>query len=241
MEPTPDTLRQREYYRESAARYDAEHTDAEREHDINARWFSLFVSSLGGTTLLDVGTGTGRMLRRFKELNPGLRVVGVEPVEALRLLAYQHGLTPAEVLDGDACALPFGDGSFDFVCESAVLHHVREPQRAIREMLRVARIGILISDSNRFANGSPFARRAKYTAWKLGLWPAIDFFKSRGRGYYESVYDGIAYSFSVFDHVALIRQQCPTLHVFNPDGHGASLLFDAATVGLVALKPGFTL
>jgi SAM-dependent methyltransferase len=43
----------------------------------------------------------------------------------------------------DAEELPFADGSFDWAVVSAGLHHCRSPHRAVLELYRVARLGIL--------------------------------------------------------------------------------------------------
>jgi ubiquinone/menaquinone biosynthesis C-methylase UbiE len=47
----------------------------------------------------------------------------------------------------DAEQLEFRDGSFDLVVVSAGLHHCASPHRALLEMLRVARVGILAIES----------------------------------------------------------------------------------------------
>lgn len=237
----PDVARQRAYYQRTADSYDRIHTHAEVEHDINARWFSLFIHGTGARSLLDVGTGTGRLLTYFRQAHPDLRLVGIEPVAALREIAFKNGFSAGEIIDGDACALPFPDGSFDFVCESAVLHHIRQPNRAVAEMLRVARIGILISDSNRFGQGRSWTRPLKRALWKLGAWPLVTLLQTRGRGYLQSEEDGISYSYSVFDHERLFRRAGLACHVFNPDGRGPHPLYHAATVGLAALNPGYRL
>lgn len=41
----------------------------------------------------------------------------------------------------DACALPFGDGEFDYVFTCHLLEHMRDPWAALREWLRVVRVG----------------------------------------------------------------------------------------------------
>jgi hypothetical protein len=43
------------------------------------------------------------------------------------------------------------------------------------------------------------ARRFKLMLWRLGLWGAFNFAKTRGRGYLMSEDDGLAYSYSVYD------------------------------------------
>lgn len=233
--------RQRAYYEQTANSYDRNHTNAEVEHDINARWFSLFIESTGATSLLDVGTGTGRLLRLFRHSHPKIHLVGLEPVAALREIAHRQGLGANEVIDGDACALPFPDDSFDFVCESAVLHHIARPDLAVAEMLRVARFGIFISDSNRFGQGRPALRRIKRLLWKIRIWPLVNLVQTRGRGYLQSKEDGISYSYSVFDHEHLFRRNGLSCYVFNPDGRGLNPLYASATVGLAVLKPGHRL
>jgi hypothetical protein len=57
------------------------------------------------------------------------------------------------VVRGDARALPFANSSFDYVYSHAVIEHVgsREQQAEfIREALRVARCGVLLTTPNRW-------------------------------------------------------------------------------------------
>lgn len=49
----------------------------------------------------------------------------------------------ARYVEGDAQALQFPDGSFDFAYASHVFEHVRDPAAACREMMRVARRGFI--------------------------------------------------------------------------------------------------
>jgi SAM-dependent methyltransferase len=51
----------------------------------------------------------------------------------------------------DAERLPFADAHFDVVAVHDGLHHVDDPARAIREMARVARVGVLILEPARAA------------------------------------------------------------------------------------------
>jgi len=50
---------------------------------------------------------------------------------------------------GDALALPFGDRSFDLVAFVTTLEFLDDPQRAIREAVRVARCGLILGVLNR--------------------------------------------------------------------------------------------
>ena len=52
-------------------------------------------------------------------------------------------LDPAQGDVEDAEALSYADGTFDFGIVSAALHHCRSPHRALLELYRVSRIGVL--------------------------------------------------------------------------------------------------
>lgn len=92
-----------------------------------------------GDRLLDVATGTGIVLRRALERCPGLgRAVGVDLTPAMLSVAREasEGL-PVEYVEGDATALPFGDGSFDLVTCQQGLQFFPDRAKALAEMRRV--------------------------------------------------------------------------------------------------------
>jgi SAM-dependent methyltransferase len=51
-----------------------------------------------------------------------------------------------DLVVGDAENLPFADGSFDYVFVHDGLHHLSNPYRGVREMLRVARRAAVIAE-----------------------------------------------------------------------------------------------
>jgi SAM-dependent methyltransferase len=185
---------------------------------------------------LDIGTGTGRAVSFIKAHRPAIKVVGIEPVEALREIAYTKGLGPDEVMDGDATRLAFADGAFDLVCEFGVLHHIRQPERAVAEMLRVARKAVFISDSNNFGQGSGPARLLKQLINMLGLWKLTDLVKTRGKGYSISEGDGLSYSYSVFNNYRQLRSACSRIHVLNTTPAGINPYRSASHVALLGIK-----
>jgi ubiquinone/menaquinone biosynthesis C-methylase UbiE len=154
----------------------------------------------------------------------------------LRDIAYRNGISRADLIEGDVLALPFEDGAFDLVCEYGVLHHIQTPARAVAEMLRVAKKAVFIADSNNFGQGSVFARTMKQTFHALGLWPLVDFIKTRGRGYTISEGDGLAYSYSVFNDYRQIRAQCRSVHVINTVDAGINPYRTATHVALLGIK-----
>jgi ubiquinone/menaquinone biosynthesis C-methylase UbiE len=85
--------------------------------------------------LLDLGTGTGRML---ETIAPAFgRAVGVDANHAMLAVARANlekaGLARVELRQGDIYALPFARGAFDLAIIHQVLHFLDDPGRAIRE------------------------------------------------------------------------------------------------------------
>jgi hypothetical protein len=85
-------------------------------------------------------------------------------------------------------------------------------------MLRVARLAVVISDSNNVGQGRPGVRALKRLLKGAGLWRAVDLVRTRGRGYRFSEGDGVYYSFSAFDDFDLLRRACSAVHVMNTEG-----------------------
>ncbi|TCR69611.1 ArsR family transcriptional regulator [Bosea sp. BK604] len=85
--------------------------------------------------MLDLGTGTGRMLERIAPKFG--RAVGVDASHAMLAVARANlekaGLSRVELRQGDIHALPFARGSFDVVVIHQVLHFLEDPGRALRE------------------------------------------------------------------------------------------------------------
>jgi ubiquinone/menaquinone biosynthesis C-methylase UbiE len=200
IEP-PESL-QAAYYAKTASRYDEMH-GSDLEHDRALRVVSSFVSAFGFSTVLDVGTGTGRGVRFLADRHPAARIVGLEPVRELLDVAVHNGIDPAMLVEAVGEALPFPDGSFDIVFELGVLHHVAQPSAVVREMQRVARHAVLLSDNNRFGDGPRGTRLLKLALYKARLWWPVIRARNRGRRYRVSEGDGVSYSYSVYDDVGL--------------------------------------
>lgn len=94
-------------------------------------------------SLLDIGTGTGRMAELFAE--SAERVVALDKnLEMLRVARakLQHLPTARiELVQGDFADLPFGDAQFDTVILHQVLHFAPDPAPALAEAARVLRGG----------------------------------------------------------------------------------------------------
>jgi len=113
-------------------------------------WSLAAARLLPGSTVMDVGSGTGTMSRHFAGVvGAEGRVVGVEPNPVLRGIAEERAAAAevrVEFVEASATELPFEDESFDVVWCERVLQHLPDAQAAIIEIARVlkpdGRIGI---------------------------------------------------------------------------------------------------
>ena len=93
--------------------------------------------------LLDVGTGTGRILELLAPLAD--RAVGIDQSPHMlgmaRARLERARLRNAQLRQGDMFALPVERDAFDLVVVHQVLHYLDDPSRAIREATRTLRPG----------------------------------------------------------------------------------------------------
>src|ERR1700748_791021 len=106
---------QRAYYAKTAKDYDDMHVAADDEHGFALAYMIATADHLGVESILDVGSGTGRALLAVKRKLPHGRIAGAEPSPELRRIGHSKGLSPTELVDGDAMKLAYGDGAFDLV------------------------------------------------------------------------------------------------------------------------------
>ena len=89
--------------------------------------------------MIDIGTGTGRMLALFA--SRARSGEGVDLSHRMLTLARANldrsGIRNAQVRQGDALALPFAQASADLIVVHQVLHFLDDPAGALREAARV--------------------------------------------------------------------------------------------------------
>jgi len=93
--------------------------------------------------LLDIGTGTGRMLELFAP--QAQSAIGIdrssEMLRLARVRLEEAGISGAALRQGDMYALPLVDSSADSIILHQVLHYAQQPGAAISEAARVLASG----------------------------------------------------------------------------------------------------
>jgi len=118
-------------------------------------------------SVLDVGAGSGELLRQIAEFadkgGRRARLAGLDlnEISAAAIKRDSASYPNITTIRGDALKLPLADDSFDYAISSLFFHHLTDEQivSAMQEMSRVARRGIVVIDLHRH----PMA----YTLFKL--------------------------------------------------------------------------
>lgn len=92
--------------------------------------------------LLDIGCGEGQADKFFLQKNPGLKVTGIDTdIQALQQAKINcPGMVTKQA---SVYKLPFKSKSFDLVICLEVLEHLKDPQKAIEEIKRVANKAVI--------------------------------------------------------------------------------------------------
>ncbi|MCC7350436.1 MAG: bifunctional demethylmenaquinone methyltransferase/2-methoxy-6-polyprenyl-1,4-benzoquinol methylase UbiE [Phycisphaerales bacterium] len=104
-----------------------------------------------GERVVDVACGTGdltlqfeRGLKKLGEDSGPAKVLGVDFTYAMLPIAVRKAAgrgSPARYINGDAQGLPLADGCCDVVSIAFGIRNVQEPERAMREFVRILRPG----------------------------------------------------------------------------------------------------
>lgn len=100
-------------------------------------------------SLLDVGCGTGAFLEEIK--NSVESYCGVDVSSDAINYSSERGLSNLHL--GDACSLPYKDSNFDIVTGIAIIEHIEDQNKFLREIYRVLNNGgrvLLVSSSFQF-------------------------------------------------------------------------------------------
>lgn len=126
-----------------------------------------------GSRVLDLGTGSGRLLAGLAARASSVIGVDASPAlldEARRRTADLPADDSVELRLGDMAHLPVKDGEVDTVVANMVLHHLPEPARVFPEIRRVLRPGGTLLIGEFLPHSEEWMRDALADQW-LGLPP----------------------------------------------------------------------
>jgi demethylmenaquinone methyltransferase / 2-methoxy-6-polyprenyl-1,4-benzoquinol methylase len=131
-----------EMFSRIAPRYDLINTLMTFGQD--ARWRGMVADALSplrpGASVLDVGTGTGRLAQAVLERHPSAQVVGVDFTQGM----LHRAPTKLQLAAADALALPFGDEHFDAVISGFLVRNLADTRKGLSEQVRVLKPGGLL-------------------------------------------------------------------------------------------------
>lgn len=109
------------------------------------KYFEFLTSIPGAKKVLDVGCGTGQVVRKLEE--KGFTPTGLEVSQANLDIASKF-TSNCQNYDGDT--IPFGENYFDITGSFNVLEHVESPEKFIKEIVRVTKPGgkVILSSPN---------------------------------------------------------------------------------------------
>lgn len=200
------------YYSKTASQYNSWHCDVTNEssHNFAVQELLNLMNTIGATSVLDVCCGTGRATRAM--LDAGYSAKGIDLSEELIARGVEELKIPADCLEaGDATRLPYGDKTFDVACILGALHHTARPNNVIAEMIRVSRLGVLISDEGNHLSGG-----IKSLLISLGVFDPLYRLVFRReprqtRRMCDSDGDGPTFVFSVEEIIPAVRDEFPKL------------------------------
>lgn len=97
------------------------------------------------TRVLDAGCGEGELTNLVYQQLPGLeKLKGIE-LEAVTVAEANRRFPHLDISQGTIYDLPFENDSFDLVMACEVLEHLEDPQKAIKEIMRVSKRYMLVS------------------------------------------------------------------------------------------------
>ncbi len=133
--------------RKSLKKLDMKQTDPITEWRL--RFFTkLEINLLNGKKLLDVGCGDGGDALILANLEADVVGIDIKPHQNWQIIEKNN----LRFNVADSLNLPFQDESFDIVLEKDMIHHIKDPQRALTEIKRVTKKGgqIIIIEANRY-------------------------------------------------------------------------------------------
>ena len=97
-------------------------------------------NNIGGT-ILDAGTGPGRLPIKIAQLMPTVTIVGMDVsrdmIRIAQKNAEQASVNRARFVVGSTYRTGFNDSTFDLVVSTGLVHHLEKPVQAFDELYRI--------------------------------------------------------------------------------------------------------
>jgi ubiquinone/menaquinone biosynthesis C-methylase UbiE len=197
----------KDYYAKTAHLYNSWHCDASNDssHNYAVRELIQLVDKLQAKSVLDVCCGTGRAIKGMLELGINAHGIDISP-DLIQVGVSELGIPSDRLSTGDATSLPFKDCQFDVSCVLGALHHTAKPRQVVAEMLRVSKLGIVVSDEGNHLSGG-----IKSLLVSMGIFEPIYRLifrrpprRARSQGYSDG--DGPTFVFSVEEVMPQIKE-----------------------------------
>jgi ubiquinone/menaquinone biosynthesis C-methylase UbiE len=207
VDESPATVKARRVWDRTAPGYDRQIQFLERH------WFTGGREWLGARAegrILDVGVGTGRNLPHYP---PAATVTGIDLSPGMLDHARRRAAAlgrPADLREGDAENLPFGDGCFDTVVCALVLCTVPGRRAALAEMWRVLVPGGRLLLLDHIGSTWPPVRAAQWLLERITVPTAGEHFTRRQRPLVEAA------GFTIVEAVRLKAGSIERLHARKP-------------------------
>lgn len=200
------------YFRDNAAQWSAIRSLHVDEAQVEAAVLRLLEQGGPIDDLLDIGTGTGRLLEILSpRVKRGLGVdLSRDMLSIARANLERAGIRHCQVRQADMYALPLDSASMDAAVIHQVLHFADEPQKAIQEAVRVLKPGgrLVVID---FAPHDLEDLRARHAHRRLG------FSDAELRGW-------CSHAGLDVDPVIALPGQSLTVHIWHAAKRGAAVL-----------------
>lgn len=137
-----DEKKQKQYWENIKERRDWDHPAVKAFSFPKIEIIEKYCGPLANKSILDVGCGNGFFTVPFSFR--AKKVIGIDFSEKMLSLNPHK-----KCFKASAEKLPFKENSFDICFCSNLLHHLKKPERAVKEMSRVSKEWIILSEPNR--------------------------------------------------------------------------------------------
>lgn len=118
-------------------------------------------------TIMDLGSGDGYLSRALAGYVGKVVAVDIssEMLKELDRKAKQSGIENIEILESDGQDVPLPDSNVDVACANMFLHHIEEPENAIKEMYRVLKPGGIVIVADLYEHTNEDLKEKMHDIW----------------------------------------------------------------------------